>query len=90
LNYDTVPYDPYAELGDDDDDKIYKLNEYGLNLKIAAFRLGKSLIYVSKDNDNISLGFISADKRLNPNVHANHVFFASWNKKTGEYLTPHG
>lgn len=89
MNYDTVPFDPFAELGNDDD-KIYRLNEYGLNLKIGGFRLGKSIIFVTKDEDDISIGFISVDKRFNPNIHANHVFFASWNKKTGEFLTPHG
>jgi len=64
-----------------------KLNEYAFNLKIAGFRLGKSIIYVSKNEDEVSIAFLSADKRFNPNVHKNHVFFYTQRFGTGELLS---
>jgi len=69
-------------------DKMRKrLNEYAFNLKVAGLRLGKSLIYLSRHEDELSVGFISIDKRFNPNIHRNHVFYYSVRKSTGEYLT---
>jgi hypothetical protein len=64
-----------------------RLNEYAFNLKVAGLRLGKSVIYVSRHEDELSVGFISIDKRFNPNIHRNHVFYYSVRKSTGEYLT---
>jgi len=64
-----------------------RLNEYAFNLKVAGLRLGKSVIYVSRHEDELSIGFISIDKRFNPNIHRNHVFYYSVRKSTGEYLT---
>jgi len=67
-----------------------RLNEYAMNLKIAGFRLGKTIVYISKNGNEASLGFISADKRFNPDIHKNHVFFYSWKISTGEFLTNFG
>lgn len=82
------------EIPDDHEEaeKLYKLNEYGFNLKIGGFRLGKTLIYISRSSsDDISIGLISAEKKINPNIHNNHVFFTSWNKKNPiQFITPNG
>ena len=64
-----------------------KLNEFSLNLKIAGFRLGKTILYISRNGDEVSLAFISSDKRYNPNVHKNHIFYYAWKQSTGEFLT---
>ena len=62
-------------------------NEYSFNFKVASMRLGKNIIFISVNGDEISLGFLSADRRFNPNLHRNHAFYYSWKKSTGEYLT---
>jgi len=45
------------------------------------------LIYVTKVENEISIGFITVNKRFNPDIHDNHVFLYSWKKDTQEYLT---
>jgi len=64
-----------------------KVHEYGFNLKVASVRLGKNIIVLSRNGDEISLGFLTADKRFNPNMHRHHTFYYSWKRSTGEYLT---
>jgi N-acetylneuraminic acid mutarotase len=64
-----------------------QVNEYGFNFKVAGVRLGRNIVIVSRNGDEISLGFLTADKRFNPNLHRHHTFYYSWKRSTGEYLT---
>jgi len=68
-------------------DQKSQVNEYGFNFKVAGIRLGRNIVIVSRNGDEISLGFLSADKRFNPNLHRHHTFYYSWRRSTGEYLT---
>ena len=70
-----------------EESKQSKVNEYGFNFKVASVRLGKNIIILSRNGDEISLGFLTADKRFNPNMHRHHTFYYSWKRSTGEYLT---
>jgi len=89
MNYNTDTPDIYADNTEAmaEEDKKDRMNEFAFNLKLAGFRLGKTILYVSRVEDEVSIGFISADKRYNPNVHGSHVFFATWNRKTNEFIS---
>ena len=76
-----------ADANPQEEERKRRLNEYSFNLKVAGFRLGKTLIYISKTEEEMSLGFMSVDKRYNPDIHDNHVFLYSWKTNTQEYLT---
>jgi len=76
-----------TEANPQEDERKKKINEYAFNLKSGAFRLGRTLIYVTKVENEISIGFITVNKRFNPDIHDNHVFLYSWKKDTQEYLT---
>jgi len=64
-----------------------QVNEYGFNFKVGGVRLGRNIVFVSRNGDEISLGFLTADRRFNPNLHRHHTFYYSWKRSTGEYLT---
>jgi len=77
-----------TEANPQEDERKKKINEYSFNLKSGAFRLGKTLIYITKFENEVSIGFITVNKRFNPDVHDNHVFLYSWKKgDTFEFLT---
>jgi len=64
-----------------------RINEYAFNLKVGSLRLGRTFIYVSKSQDEISISFMSSDRKYNPDIHGSHVFLYSWRISTQEYLT---
>ncbi|CAM6005868.1 unnamed protein product [Sphagnum balticum] len=77
-----------SEPNKDNKNRIYK---FGSNMKLAGFRLGKTLLYLTRDDDSISIALLTANKKYNPNIHNNHVFYVSWSRNNPkEFRTAYG
>ena len=71
-------------------DKKNNLSKYALNFKLAGLRLSKSILFASKKNDIISISLITINKKFNPDIHSDHIYYTSWNYKTKEFKTNFG
>ena len=48
------------------------------------------MIFATRLDDEISVGLLSVDKQYNASVHSSQLYYSSWKKSTGEFITSHG
>ncbi len=85
-----IPADPTEENYVEDDERKKRIHEYAFNLKVGSFKLGKTMIFATRLDDEISVGLLSVDKQYNASVHSSQVYYSSWKKSTGEFITSYG